>query len=225
MIHFKLRLPLLVAAALCVTQLHARDFYITDQFEVTLRSGTSTANSILSMLKSGQKVEVLEEDVVTQYSLVKTADGKQGYVLTRFLDEQPSGRERAAGLTQRNNSLRQTIAELKQQLDDFRSTKQGDDQQITTLSDDLNRTRKEYQELRESTRDTVRVLEQNRTLQARINILEQEKQQLTEENAVFKDRTAMDWFVRGAGVFLAAFLIGILVTRIRWKKRDSWGSY
>ena len=39
-------------------------------------------------------------------------------------------------------------------------------------------------------------------------------------------RTAADMkVVRGGAVSLIAFVIGILVTRIRWKKRDSWGSY
>ena len=36
--------------------------YITDEFEVTMRSGTSTSNSIVRMLRSGEAVTVLEED-------------------------------------------------------------------------------------------------------------------------------------------------------------------
>jgi SH3 domain protein len=48
---------------------------------------------------------------------------------------------------------------------------------------------------------------------------------LTDENATLKDSTRMDWFIRGAAVSLVAFLIGILMTRIRWKKQESWGSY
>ena len=30
--------------------------YVTDQFEITMRSGTSTANSIIRMLRSGEPV-------------------------------------------------------------------------------------------------------------------------------------------------------------------------
>ena len=45
--------------------------YITDEFEVTMRSGTSTSNSIVRMLRSGEAVTVLEEDSATQYSLVE----------------------------------------------------------------------------------------------------------------------------------------------------------
>ncbi len=225
MTSLQLRLTLLISAALFSTSSLAQDLYITDQFEVTLRSGTSTSNSIIAMLKSGQKVELLEQDVATRYSLVQTEDGKKGYVLTRYLDEQASGRERFNNLQQQADQLKATISQLKKQLSEFKSTKQGDDKSISQLQADLAGTRKALADLREATSDTVRVLEQNENLQTRINVLESEKKILTDENLQYKDRTAMDWFIRGAGVSLAAFLIGIIVTRIRWKKRDSWGNY
>ena len=65
--------------------LAATQKYITDEFEVTMRSGTSTANDILRLLKSGEGVMVLEEDLDTKYSLVELEDGKKGYILNRYL--------------------------------------------------------------------------------------------------------------------------------------------
>ncbi len=199
--------------------------YVTDQFEITLRSGSSTSNSIIQMLKSGQAVKLLEEDEVTKYSLVETQGGKKGYVLSRFLDRQASGRERYSRLKVRSDQLRENINELSRELDELKSNKQSDHNTINQLQNDLNTTRNELQNLKESTRDTIRVIKQNDTLKARINELEAEKVMLTEENTRYKDSTAMDWFIRGASVSLIAFLLGIIVTRIRWKKRDSWGSY
>jgi SH3 domain protein len=225
MTSLRLRLALFLSAALFTTASVAESLYITDQFEVTLRSGTSTSNSIIAMLKSGQKVEVLEQDVATRYSLVQTEDGKQGYVLTRYLDQLPSGRERFNTLQQQAEQLKATIAKLKKQLNEFKTAKQSDDSNINQLNAELSETRENLAQLKEATSDTIRVLEQNENLQTRINVLESEKKILSDENAQYKDRTAMDWFIRGAGVSLAAFLIGIIVTRIRWKKRDSWGSY
>lgn len=207
------------------TQGGAETRYITDQFEVTLRSGTSTSNNIISMLKSGQAVTVLEEDVATKYSLVETENGKKGYVLTRFLDIEPSGRERLATLQVSADKLRGTIEQLRTELNEYKNIKKDDTQKISTLQNNLTRTEQELEDLKEATRDTIRVLEQNDTLKTRINELEADKLTLSEENAGYKDTTARDWFVRGAAVTLIAFLLGILVTRIRWKKRDSWGSY
>lgn len=203
----------------------AQTRYVTDLFEITLRSGTSTSNNILSMLKSGQAVTILEEDVATKYSLVETENGKQGYVLSRFLDTEPSGRERFAQLQEISNQQESTMGELRKELDNYKNTRKNDNGTITELQANLNRTSNELEKLKEDTRDTIRVIKQNDKLKARINDLESEKLLLSEENAKYKDSTAMDWFVRGASVSLIAFLIGILITRIRWKKRDSWGRY
>jgi len=199
--------------------------YVTDQFEVTLRSGTSTSNSIVLMLKSGQAVTLLEEDVATKYSLVETKGGRKGYVLSRFLDQQASGRERYAQLKVRSEKLKATISQLSSELNDYKQNKKSDDSNISQLQNNLTDTQNELESLKESTRDTIRVIKQNDTLKARINELESEKVVLSEENAQYKDSTAMDWFIRGASVSLIAFLLGIIVTRIRWKKKDSWGSY
>ncbi len=199
--------------------------YITDQFEVTMRSGSSTSNSIISLLQSGQAVTLLEQDPETQYSLVETANGKQGYVLTRFLINQPAARERLAKLQVKSEQLQNTIDDLQQELTNYRNIKQTDNQQIEQLQNNLQQTEKALSDLKLATSDTVGVLNKNKSLQSRISELVEEKERLSEENARYKDSTAMDWFVRGAAVSLIAFLLGILVTRIRWKKQDSWGSY
>lgn len=199
--------------------------YITDEFEVTMRSGTSTSNSIVRMLGSGESVTVLEEDLVSKYSLVETEDNKKGYVLSRFLMEVPAARQSLQELRVRFDQQRaridtqsSEIAELKQSL-----TQEKNDNQA--LKATLRASEQELAEVRNAARDTLNILEQNKTLQTVLDELRQEKEQLTKINAELNDSTKLDWFLRGGAVSLIAFVIGILVTRIRWKKQDSWGSY
>lgn len=199
--------------------------YITDEFEVTMRSGTSTSNSIVRMLQSGEAVTIVEEDLATQYSLVETATGKQGYVLTRFLMPIPSARERLVGLEARFERQKtrldeqsSEIAELKQSL----SKEKSDNSALTTT---LRASERELSEVRTAAQDTLSILDQNKRLQTVVDQLRQEKTGLTETVAELTDSTRLDWFLRGGAVCLIAFVIGILVTRIRWKKQDSWGSY
>ena len=216
---------LLLALILTPSLSNAETRYVTDQFEITMRSGASTSNSIVSMLKSGQALKVLEQDEATRYSLVETSTGRQGYVLSRYLDELPSGRDRYTQLKNRSEQLEAKISQLNTELNSYKSEKKEHIAEISSLTKILNETQKELNDLTESTRDTLRVVKQNESLKARINELDKDKQLLSEENAQYKDSTAMDWFIRGAGVSLLAFLIGIIVTKIRWKKRDSWGNY
>ena len=65
------------------------------------------------MLKSGQAVTFIEQDDATKYSLVKTKNGKQGYVLSRFLKTQPAGRELYQKLQIKSKAQSKTIASLK----------------------------------------------------------------------------------------------------------------
>lgn len=218
-------LSVLLGSCLGAPALAAETMYVTDVFEVTMRSGTSTANSIVRMLKSGEPVTVLEQDLVSKYSLVQTADGKQGYVITRFLMDQPSARERLAKLearyqeqSQRVEAQQNQIAELSQSLEQ----EQADNQAISAT---LRASEKELTEVRNTAQDTLNIAEQNKRLQSVVDELRQEKASLVEANSQLGDTTRQDWFVRGAAVSLVAFLVGIIVTRIRWRKQDSWGSY
>ena len=61
----------------------AASMYVTDVLQVTLRTGPSIDNKIIQMIESGQKVEVVEPG--QEWSLVRLLDGKEGWVLNRYL--------------------------------------------------------------------------------------------------------------------------------------------
>lgn len=199
--------------------------YITDEFEVTMRSGTSIENSIVRMLRSGEAITVLEQDLASQYSLVETEDGKKGYVLSRFLIEQPAARQRLETLQQNYDRQRERIEEQSRQLDELNQSLTREQTDNAALKTTLRASEQELTEVRGAAQNTLDILEQNKRLQTVVDQLRNEKAELTETNAELKDSTRLDWFVRGGAVSLIAFVIGILVTRIRWRKQDSWGSY
>lgn len=199
--------------------------YITDEFEVTMRSGTSTSNSIVKILKSGETVEVLEEDLASQYSLVEADDGKKGYVLSRFLDNIPSARERLARLQEKNEQQKQTVATLTDEIKQLKSELDKEQTDNQSLKNTLLASENELDRVKTAAEDTLRILEDNKRINAIVEILREEKQALSDENDSLKDSTKMDWFIRGAAVSIIAFLLGIIVTRIKWRRQDSWGSY
>ena len=84
---------------------HAEPAWISDQFEITLRSGPSTSNAIQLMLRSGTQVEVLERDADSGYSRVRTGGGTEGWVLTRYLMREQSRRIRHGEPHDRNAAV------------------------------------------------------------------------------------------------------------------------
>ena len=58
--------------------------YVTDSFEITLRTGPSNENRIIAMLFSGRPLDVLGTE--GEWSQVKVLDdGKEGWVISRYL--------------------------------------------------------------------------------------------------------------------------------------------
>jgi SH3 domain protein len=221
-----IRTTLLLTLVLTVlAPVHAVERYVTDVFEVTMRSGPSTSNSIIRMLRSGDSVTLLEEDLETKYSYVETADGKQGYVITRFLEDSPVARQVLAELQQQHQQQRQELDAQAAQIDELKQSLQREQDDNAALKVALRASEQELSEVREAAQNTLNILEQNKRLQTVVDQLREEKSVLSSTNAELSDSTRIDWFVRGAAVSLIAFIIGILVTRIRWRKKDTWGSY
>ena len=223
MIRISLFLLLLFVGA---SQLHAAGVkYVTDVFEVTMRSGTSTSNSIVRLLRSGESVTVLEDDLVSQYSMVETDSGKQGYVLSRFLTDSPAARDTLQELLGKYESQQLQVGEQQAEINQLKQSLLQEQSDSETLKLTLRASEQEFSEVRDAAQNTLNILEQNKRLQTVVDQLREEKTVLSETNAELSDSTQIDWFVRGAAVSLFAFIIGILVTRIRWRKKDSWGSY
>ncbi len=65
------------------TLAHAETMYIGDIVKITVRTGPGTEHKIITMVQSGQQVEVLQPDI--HWSEVRLKNGKQGWVLNRFL--------------------------------------------------------------------------------------------------------------------------------------------
>ena len=208
------------------SQLHAAGVkYVTDVFEVTMRSGTSTSNSIVRLLRSGESVTVLEDDLVSQYSMVETDSGKQGYVLSRFLTDEPAARDTLQDLLGKYESQQLQVGEQQAEINQLKQSLLQEQSDSETLKLTLRASEQEFSEVRDAAQNTLNILEQNKRLQTVVDQLREEKTVLSETNAELSDSTQIDWFVRGAAVSLFAFIIGIVVTRIRWRKKDSWGSY
>lgn len=213
-----------IALVLASSQLLAETRYVTDQLEITLRSGQSTKHQILRMLPSGQAVEVLEDDEESQYTRIRTEQGNEGWVITRYLDSQPSARERLAASEIRNvdlnariktiqNELQQAQAEIKQ----LSSTKSALDQQNQQLQSELNR-------IKRVSANVISIDKENTDLNAQLQLLQQQNDQAQQQISALQDSTARDWFMVGAGVILLGMIIGLIIPKIRWRKKSSWDS-
>jgi len=222
-----IKLGLLYAVAITVSgnTLAATQKYITDEFEVTMRSGTSTANDILRLLKSGEAVSVLEEDLDTQYSFVELDDGKKGYILNRYLVSKRSAKDRLAQLEIKAAEQQEANAILQFEIKNLQTDLDKEQSDGSSAKAALLATENKLTRITKASRNTLSIVDENDELKSIVDNLVKNNAILSKKNATLKDSSNMDWFIRGAGVSLAAFVLGIIITRIRWRKQESWGSY
>jgi len=198
--------------------------YITDRLEITMRSGESNQHKILRMLGSGTKLELIQTNADSGYSHVRTSDGTQGWVITRYLEQQRSARERLAAnekqlarIKSENKALNEKLAQLTSQNNALTST-------TNKLSADNEKQSKEFARVRSISSNALTLDSENTTLREQSRQLERAHQALQLENDSLKDRSDRDWFIVGSGVILLGMMIGLIIPKIRWRKKSDWSS-
>ena len=118
---------LLLIGALCasVAPAGAELAYVTDSLRLSLYAAVDGSGDPLDTLASGASVEVLERD--TNYTHVRTAAGREGWVKTAFLVTTKPARARVA-------ELEAEIADLKNDVAAARDAQHGAEEQLGKLS-------------------------------------------------------------------------------------------
>jgi SH3 domain protein len=160
------------------------------------------------MIRSGSAVEVLQEDRQKGYTKIRVPGGGEGWILSRYLTDSPIGAEQLVAATQRVDQLTRENKELTVERD--RYMKEAD-----TLAENLER-------LKALSSNALSLEETNKQLRS-TTIRDQETiERLQAENAVLASSSTRDWFIAGGGVLAFGILLGVVVPRIRWRRRRSW---
>lgn len=208
-----------------VSQAAAEPAWVTDQFEIMLRTGPSTSNAIQLMVDSGTRLEVLERDPDTGYSRVRTPGGTEGWVITRYLMNEPSAREQLQRLTSQLTDAQETGSSLSSQLQAIRAQQQQAEQRIASLEREKSELETELAEIRRTAADVLAIDEQNRRLQEELTDAEIRVDTLEQENRNLSGQRNRNWFITGASVLFAGMLLGIWLPRIRWQRRSRYESF
>lgn len=214
---------LAVALLLFAGAASAETRYITDQLEVTLRSGTTTQHSIVRMLKSGTPVEALEEDPASGYTRVRLRDGTEGWVLTRYLMDEAAARDRVASSEARARELQARVQALSAELAAVSAERDALSAEREGLGGELSETEAELERIRQLSASAVELDQTNRELRVRLANTERAADELRQELTAAKDSGRRDWFLAGAGVLGAGLILGIVLPRLRVRRRSRWG--
>jgi SH3 domain protein len=199
--------------------------YVSDNLEITMRSGKGTSYGITRMLRSGTPVDVIEEDKEAGYTNVRTKSGKEGWVLSRFLMKGQAARDRLAAAEKSLAELELENRKMETSMTALTEEKRALEKELADLEGQSRNVSQELSEIKRTASSALAIDSENKDLKGRVVSLERQLQTLQQENEGLRDRTARDWFMVGAGVVLLGIIVGLIIPRIRWRKKSSWDTF
>ncbi len=200
---------LLLLYVIICTSVYAEDDvedvrYVTDELEITLHRNMSLSSEIITQLKSGTPVRVLKTKRDEGYVLVATKNEKVGWTLESYLINEPAGREQY-------QTLKKEYDKIKTEFD-------------TQLAQRTEKLTKEVERLKRISKLPLELQEENQRLKETLQQERAEVESIKQENREFKSiHMDRQWLITGAVIALGSLILGLIITKIPWRKRKSWG--
>ena len=199
--------------------------WVTDQFEITLRSGPSTSNAIQLMVGSGTAMDVLERDADSGYTQVRTQRGTEGWEITRYKMNEASAREQLERLTGQLTNATSRGSSLNSQLAAIKGEHDAAKRQITTLEREKAAVEKELADLKRTAANVLSINQQNESLMEQLAAAPIRADSLEQENRQLSSQTTRYWFMSGGLVLLVGIILGIWMQSIRWQRRSRYDRF
>lgn len=203
----------------------AESVWVSDIFEVTLRTGPTTSNAIQMMVESGTELEVLEEDAAAGYTRVRTNGGTEGWVLSRYLMPEASARQQLETLTSQLTSANAEGTSRESQLGAIRGEYDSAKRRIAELEKSESSLQQELAEVRRTAANTLAIDSQNKGLQQQLTDTEIQVNVLEQANDELSGQTTRNWFITGALVLFGGVLLGLILPRMKWQKKSRYDSF
>jgi SH3 domain protein len=217
-----LSLGLLLALLAVAHSAAAESRYVVDKLIITMRSGQSTQHQILRTWPSGTKLELLETG--ESYSRVRGPDGSEGWVLNQYISAKPTAELLLADAKQKLAKAESENSRLKKELAELQAKESSVSKERTQLSRESKKQAEELTHLRRVAAKPLKLENENQRLKKELLDLENQHELLRQENQMLSDSSDREWFLNGAGVIIVGIILGLIIPRLRVRKKSNWGS-
>lgn len=181
--------------------LYAEDIYVTGITNITMRTGPGVDHKIVAMLKSGTKLQIIEFQA--DWSMVQTAAGKEGWVLSRFLTRKVPDALMVEELRNLNSGLQAQLKALEDENKD-----------LTVKNATLVQVEEKYNKLKKESSDFLKLDNKYKKM-----VAQYEEQKAKIERLEDESKSELKfWFLIGPGVFIVGLFLGLST---RKKKKSS----
>ncbi len=174
----------------------AETVYVGGVMKITMRRGPGTKHKVLAMLATGDSLKMVESG--RDWTRVLNAEGKEGWVLTRFITRDVPMKRQVDALEKKNRDLTVLLEKIRAENRDVEATRK----KLAVIEDAYNRLKKksaDFLALEAAHEEMTQAFTQQKD---RILILES---RLSKED--------IKWFLSGAGVLVVGIILGVSTRR------------
>ena len=216
------RITLFILTLLVLYPAVAEKRYISDELWINLRSGPANDYKILKILKSGTHLQFIESDEESKFSKVITDKGLEGWVPTRFIQDEPIALEKLI-LTQRE--LEKTKTDLIEIQNKYNETKKALAETKRTagdLSQDKTEQEKELEHIKKVSANAINLDKKHQELLEQGEQLKITVDTLRAENSRLQNSKDVNYILVGGGLILLGLFLGWLFPKLSGRRSDTW---
>ncbi len=200
---------LLIFTTVCL----AETLYVSDVLKITMRTGQGVEHKIVSIITSGEKVEVLESG--EGWTNVRSIKGKEGWVLSRYLTTQEPPRPLLDSLRKKYQTISENFDISSEENTMLKTETQRLRSELSDKEEALNDIKSAFEALKADSSDFLLVKAKLEASSEELVDLRIKSKQLEDMVAKLRKNQIIKGILIGAGILLMGFIVGFSTKRQR----------
>ena len=196
----------LLGIILAAFPVFAETNYVSDEMHITFRSGPAADRKIIKLLVSGQPLEVLQKE--GEWVMVRLPDGKEGWVLHRYLTAAEPCDMVLERLSAQHATLTARADILEKENESLKTRNKTLSTDLASTQVDLTKTQKAFNNLKKESAAYLELKAEHQKMNARLSA--QTKQVDDLENELARTSNNYKMFLTGAGILVLGLVLGLL---------------
>jgi SH3 domain protein len=188
-------------------------YYINDSMKITMRTGPATDRKIIALLSVGQGVEILKAE--NEWTQVRLLNGKEGWVISRFLTDQTPDSIRLEALRKNHSTLQTKAASLMEENKALKAENKKFGIDLNTSESKQRGLSKSYETLKRESKKFLDLQAKYKESTSKLAVETQKAEKYEDDLTKLLWNKNIKWFLSGAGVLILGFIIGFSTKRQR----------
>lgn len=185
--------------------------YVSEDFEITMRTGPGSDRKIIALVPSGRSVEILEAG--EEWTQVRLGNGKEGWVLSRYLTNNTPTALKLERLESKYAEAMEKNKELQEKLTALSTDNRSVGSELDQTQGTLNKVQAAYDALK---KDSAQFLKFKATYEKNLKELKQaqdDADRFESERNRLANSQLLEGVLYGGGLVIIGFIVGFIMKK------------